>query len=69
MYRSFLLRLWSRSEDGKSGTWHASLESPLPPEQRHFPDLESLFTFLRMVTTPAPTPDQQPAPQGGAGTE
>jgi len=69
LYRSFLLRLWSRPEDGARGTWYASLESPLTQEQRHFPDLESLFTFLRLVTAPAPTPDQPPAPPCGAGTE
>jgi hypothetical protein len=69
LYRSFLLRLWSRPEEDKSGTWYASLESPLTQEQRHFPDLESLFTFLRLVTAPAPPTDQTPASPCGSGTE
>jgi hypothetical protein len=69
LYRSFLLRLWTRTEEGTGGTWYASLESPLTQEQRHFADLESLFTFLRRVTAPAPPADQHPAPPFGAGTE
>ena len=49
-YLSYLLRMWSMSEEGEAEKWLASLESPFTLEQRHFADLESLFAFLRTMT-------------------
>jgi hypothetical protein len=44
-YKSYLLRLWR--EDAAHAPWRASLESiTQEDERRHFPDLESLVTFL-----------------------
>ncbi len=44
-YRSYLLRLWR--ENVADAAWRASLESiTQESEPRHFPDLESLVTFL-----------------------
>jgi hypothetical protein len=71
LYRSYLLRLWSKQEDGDGGTWRASLESPITQEQSHFPDLESLFAFLRLETgsTPALATGPVPAPSDMGGAE
>ncbi len=45
-YRSYLLRLWH--EGGANTPWRAMLESVTEPgERQNFPDLESLFAFLR----------------------
>src|SRR6476646_128545 len=52
LYLSYLLRLWANSGVGERGNWRASLESPTTQEQWHFPDLESLFAFLRTMTGP-----------------
>ena len=49
-YLSYLLRMWSMSGEGEAEKWLASVESPLTREQRHFADLDSLFTFLRTMT-------------------
>jgi hypothetical protein len=54
LYRSYLLRLWSTPEEGDSGCWRASLESPVTRELSYFPDLESLLAFLRLVTASTP---------------
>jgi len=44
-YRSYLLRLWR--ENVTNAPWRASLESiTQESEPRHFPNLESLVTFL-----------------------
>ena len=57
LYLSYLLRLWSNAGGGERGSWRASLESPVTQEQRHFPDLESLFAFLRAMTEQEPAAD------------
>ncbi|MFL5732030.1 MAG: hypothetical protein ACJ78Q_02420 [Chloroflexia bacterium] len=65
-YLSYLLRIWSKP--GKSGsgtpTWRASVETPLTQEQRHFSDLESLFTFL-LAMTGQPGPDDSESQERG----
>jgi len=61
LYLSYLLRLWSNSGVGERGIWRAALESPLTQEQQHFPDLESLFAFLRTMTGPELAVDEEPA--------
>jgi len=61
LYRSYLLRLWSNGEVGERGNWRASLESPLTQEERHFPDLESLFAFLRTMAGPELAVVEDPA--------
>jgi hypothetical protein len=45
-YKSFLLRLWQ--EDTADAPWRASLERITQREEKphHFPDVESLITFL-----------------------
>ena len=53
-YRSNLLRLWR--ENAANAPWRASLESiTQESEPRHFPNLESLVTFLlaELDTKPA----------------
>jgi hypothetical protein len=62
LYRSYLLRLWGRSEEGGRRKWRASLESPSTHEQRQFADLESLFAFLLAMAAPESAPVQEPAP-------
>lgn len=44
IYDSFLLRLWRESEQG---AWRASLENVMTGERHSFPDLASLYAFLR----------------------
>ena len=43
--RFYLLRLWS---DDPEACWRASLQGVSNGEWRHFPDLESLFEFLKV---------------------
>ena len=69
LYRSYLLRLWSRLEEGEGRIWRASLESPITMEKSQFSDLESLFEFLRMVTEPEPATGQATDPAGRIETE
>ena len=69
LYFSYLLRLWSHAGRGESGNWRASLESPTTHEQQHFPDLESLFAFLRTMTERELAADQEPAPGVIGGKE
>lgn len=57
LYRSYLLRLWSGAGTAENRDWHASLESPLTQDQSHFPDLDSLFAFLRTTATAEPADD------------
>jgi len=45
-YYSYLLRLWQVDGAG-TPIWRASLEDPHTGERRGFPDLESLFAFLK----------------------
>ena len=42
--RSYLLRVWS---DDPEARWRASLQGVSDGEWRHFPDLESLFDYLK----------------------
>ena len=69
LYRSYLLRLWSRLEEGEGRIWRASLESPITMEKSQFSNLESLFEFLRMVTEPEPATGQAADPAIRAETE
>jgi len=41
----YLLRLWS---DDPGAVWCASLQGVSNGEWRHFPDLESLFDFIKV---------------------
>ena len=41
----YLLRLWS---DDPQASWRASLQGGSNGEWRHFPDLESLFDYLKV---------------------
>ncbi|MFL5733369.1 MAG: hypothetical protein ACJ78Q_09215 [Chloroflexia bacterium] len=45
-YRSYLVRLWRTSRDGKA-VWRASVEAPLTHETKCFADLAGLFAFLQ----------------------
>jgi hypothetical protein len=45
-YRAYLLRLWPTRRGGRAG-YRVSLESVATRERQHFPDLESLFAFLK----------------------
>src|SRR5689334_13021442 len=49
LYMSYLLRLWASGGDGERGILRASLESPLTHELLYFPDLESVFDFLKRM--------------------
>ena len=69
LYFSYLLRLWSHPGGGESENWRASLESPTTHEQQHFPDLENLFAFLRMMTGPDLARGQEPVPGVTAGMD
>ncbi|MCA9934201.1 MAG: hypothetical protein KC415_09770 [Anaerolineales bacterium] len=42
-----MIRLW---RNGRSATWHASLQNPHTGEQHRFPDLPSLLAFLETQT-------------------
>lgn len=46
-YRSYLLRIW---RDSAHGPWRASLETPDRSETLAFPDLETLFAYVRTQT-------------------
>lgn len=51
-YCAFLLRFWqvrSRRPD-EPATWRFSLEDPNSGKRRGFPDLDSLFAFLKTQT-------------------
>ena len=69
LYLSYLLRLWSHAGGGERGNWRASLESPMTHEQHHFPDLESLFAFLRTMTGPELAGGQEPGMGDMGGKE
>lgn len=49
LYTSYLLRLW-QSGDGEGGPWRASLECPMTGQRQNFANLQSLFTFLDVMT-------------------
>jgi hypothetical protein len=49
-YRSYLLRLWRATCDGRT-VWRASLENPHTGERAHFASLEVLFDHLRASTS------------------
>ncbi len=48
-YISYLLRLY-RVREGGVWTWRVFLEDPLSGQCHRFPDLESLYTFLKTET-------------------
>lgn len=53
---SYLLRLW---QAGKGQVhWRASLESPLTGRRQGFPDLESLFDYIRVELQQAASQDK-----------
>ena len=56
---SYLLRVWTVDQNGTQ-IWRASLESPQTGERLGFPDLDTLFAFLRQQTstTSEPTASQ-----------
>jgi hypothetical protein len=50
-YQSYLLRLWRENDEIIAQVlWRASLQITLTGEQVNFPNLESLFTYLRKQT-------------------
>jgi len=55
-YISYLLRLWKVNGAGPS-VWRASLEDPHTSARKGFPDLESLFAFLKEQTNNANQPN------------
>lgn len=48
-YISYLLRLWSMSDE-EEVVWRASLESPRTGQRKGFASLDDLFDFLRQQT-------------------
>ncbi len=50
-YQSYLLRLW---RCGQTEPWRAMLENITGDERHSFPDLESLFAFIRAQTGQVP---------------
>ena len=53
---SYLLRVWTVDQNG-SPIWRASLESSQAGECVGFPDLDTLFAFLRQETSTTSEPD------------
>ncbi|MBN1485089.1 MAG: hypothetical protein JXA37_10230 [Chloroflexia bacterium] len=51
-YASYLLRMWQVRQVDRL-TWRATLQCTATGETRGFPDLESLFCFLREQDQPA----------------
>lgn len=47
LYRAYLIRLWPIKQGGQEGQ-RAFAQNIATGERKHFPDLESLFDFLRM---------------------
>ena len=53
---SYLLRVWTVAQNGAQ-IWRASLESPRTGERMGFPDLDTLFAFLRRQTSTTSEPN------------
>jgi hypothetical protein len=61
-YKSYLLRLWTATQDGKP-VWRASLQSTITSQRQGFPDLESLFAYLVVPADDEKvTPDRKTEP-------
>jgi hypothetical protein len=53
---SYLLRLWQAGRGQVN--WQASLESPITGKRKGFPDLESVFDFIRVELQQAASQDK-----------
>lgn len=60
-YMAYMLRMWE-SANGTQAIWRASLESPHTGERQVFPDLDTLFAYLRQQASSLADEAQWPDP-------
>lgn len=65
-YRAYLVRIWQTKRGGQEG-YRAMAENVATRERRHFPDLESLFAFLRAQGGESGQKDSEDASDGCDG--